>query len=631
MPTPAELISIYSTQSQIGNFFIDKVGQIWVSAYGAVGDGVTDDTAKVQDAVDAAIANGSNEVYFVSGKTYKITALTDTTGITFLGNNVTITGGSTITVNSLTSHLAETTKICINVMAPPTPLAAAKANANYYNAGKWYEDAAFTIQATNDAPAINACLAYVESAGGGVVIAPRGSYLIEGTTGGNFINMKTKVRFFGSGINVTILRLGSVSGLSNGFISWASGATDTEIAYMTLDGGENGTTMQMGLYLYTCVGAYIHDLYIDDMYCSLGNVYLKNSQKCVVERVYVKVITTGAQHGIGLEATAQSDDYHKILNCTIEGGGFGFYVKHSSRNTFENCIAFSSTFINCLEGFNIDGGVHNEFLNCLAHGRGDGGYVETNVRSGVYPIGNRVSDFTAIANKLVGVVITASQSIYSGIVTYNNGQGAVAGQDEGIQVFACSNNIISNILAYDNQSTATQKYGIRIASGASNILVSNIQGTGNTTGLFVDENTTKSNGEIKFAVNNNGANQVIPTGVATKLLFSTEVFDIGGCFADSTFTPKKAGQYHLQAVIYFTTAVDQQPIYAAIYKNGVGYKYGARVRASGTDTQGCDIDCLVDANGTTDYFEVYVYQGAGSDRTVDHYPARTYFEGFYLP
>jgi len=121
MSSPAELLARYTGQAEISSFFIDKIGQIWVSAYGTVGDGVTDDTLAVQAAVDAAIANGSDEVYFVSGKTYKITSLTSTTGITFLGNNVTITGGSTITVQSLTSHLAESTPhfLDINIKGSP--------------------------------------------------------------------------------------------------------------------------------------------------------------------------------------------------------------------------------------------------------------------------------------------------------------------------------------------------------------------------------------------------------------------------------------------------------------------------------------------------------------------------------
>ena len=91
MTSPAELLSRYTAQSEMSSFFIDKMGLISVKSYGAIGDGVTNDTATITAAKTAATAAGLKGLFFPHG-TYLVDAGTTFTGFYLWGDNSAFSG-----------------------------------------------------------------------------------------------------------------------------------------------------------------------------------------------------------------------------------------------------------------------------------------------------------------------------------------------------------------------------------------------------------------------------------------------------------------------------------------------------------------------------------------------------------
>lgn len=92
--TPREYLATYVTAAQMSQFFIDKVGFISAKAYGAKGDGVTDDTMSINAAIATAIANGNSMVYMPCGTYLNSGLSSDSTSITFVGDGSTFTGST---------------------------------------------------------------------------------------------------------------------------------------------------------------------------------------------------------------------------------------------------------------------------------------------------------------------------------------------------------------------------------------------------------------------------------------------------------------------------------------------------------------------------------------------------------
>lgn len=92
MTTPRQNNLKYVTQSEMSSFFIDNIGIPSVKSYGAVGDGVTDDTTKIQDAIDDAIANDIIFLFFPPGDYYYTGTFINIEQLTLIGINATLLG-----------------------------------------------------------------------------------------------------------------------------------------------------------------------------------------------------------------------------------------------------------------------------------------------------------------------------------------------------------------------------------------------------------------------------------------------------------------------------------------------------------------------------------------------------------
>ena len=117
-------------------------------------------------------------------------------------------------------------------------------------------------------------------------------------------------------------------------------------------------------------------------------------------------------------------------------------------------------------------------------------------------------------------------------------------------------------------------------------------------------------------ISNQTAAQTIANGVNTKVTLVSS-YDSDTAFTNSRFTPKVAGIYHFDfraSIILATTGTSPT---AYLYKNGNQTAKGSITYAQGNgQTIGSTGSFLVKANGTTDYFELYVSHTANSPQNT---------------
>ena len=151
-------------------------------------------------------------------------------------------------------------------------------------------------------------------------------------------------------------------------------------------------------------------------------------------------------------------------------------------------------------------------------------------------------------------------------------------------------------------------------SGSVALTVPTVAGS-NTVTIAAQTGTLNAAGPTFSAYQS--SQQSIPNATFTKLQFQTEIWDTNNNFDSTTnyrFTPTVAGYYQINAAVQYATAIGGIQV-MSIYKNNQPFLRSQLLNTS--TSYGGTISGLVYANGSTDYFEIFCYQGAGSSQNTD--------------
>lgn len=142
-------------------------------------------------------------------------------------------------------------------------------------------------------------------------------------------------------------------------------------------------------------------------------------------------------------------------------------------------------------------------------------------------------------------------------------------------------------------------------------------------------------GKQSFAAVRTTTTQAIASGITTKVQCNGEDFDPYGVYDNASnfrFQPTIPGKYLLVGNVQMSspTAITGTPaMYSVIYKNGSFYRLGNLMRFSsgGSAYLGSSFNMIVDANGSTDYFELYAVHDTGLGDVVISAGGETHFSG----
>jgi hypothetical protein len=130
-----------------------------------------------------------------------------------------------------------------------------------------------------------------------------------------------------------------------------------------------------------------------------------------------------------------------------------------------------------------------------------------------------------------------------------------------------------------------------------------------------------------FSAYQSSSQSIANGGSFYKVQFQTEEFDTNNNFDSTTnyrFTPTVAGYYQFSCSIGWG-ANSSSGVAVTLYKNGSLYKIGTYAW-NGNIGPVTGLSCLASANGSTDYFEIYVVNNTSASLSLAATSPYTYFQ-----
>ena len=479
----------------------------------------------------------------------------------------------------------------------------------------------------------------------GNLTAPGAISATGNVTGGNVIGT-TGVSVGGTGGDLTMTG-GAITGVgnftSNGVmaINAPGGITTTQTSFDIVNA--TATTVNLGGSATAVnIGATTGTL-------TLNNPTIVGTQTSLVlfNTVATSANVFGAASNIIMGATSGT---MTLRNPTIVG-------TQTTQNLF-NTVATTVNFAGAATTLNIGGAGNATFsantLVRIANTSGTALSVAGNITGGNILTGGVAS---ATGNVTGGNIITAGLATVTGNITGGNliSTGAVYSNyntntaNTGSFMAQGGNTkggtgYLDFLVAQNTSGGATNPYkwlrlssagALEIINSAYSATILSLSDTGGLSipGPFSISGKQAVNGPA-FSAYANATLQTITSGSQQKVLFQTEEFDTNNNYASSRFTPTVEGYYQLNAEVRLDGVSGTGEMMIVIWKNGSGYKRGTN--QSGTQIASnfwaMQVSSVVYANGTTDYFEIYVQQGSGGNVTVTavNDPSITWFNGCML-